>query len=345
MPFYVDDGAILTLSPLLTQNTCRGEKIFEDKAQRLWRIGLPCPPAKSDSMHFTRHGDEFGSPAYRLWTPEGPKHHVVPKDVIRWLGFFLDRKLTYKRHVEIRCNRVLSTIQALRILGNSARGLEARHFRQLINACVITKATYGVQLWYGRGGGRSTGLVQQLQAVQNKACRLILGAFKTSPLEVCGYLAALPPMRVRIERMCDRAGARLRTIPRSAPPVKCAYRMWNETPDPQLPMLPVKRRPRSAATRAKAAKPISHLESIAARAGVKNHLDERITPFAVNPWEHHLTQRWDRHFSTGGLGVPKKERVKDVRMEATALDLDDTCLVTWTDGSQMEMRGHSIVPG
>jgi ribonuclease HI len=43
--------------------------------------------------------------------------------------------------------------------------------------------------------------------------------------------------------------------------------------------------------------------------------------------------------------VPKKERVKEVRAEATALDLDDTCLVTWTDGSRMEMRGHSIVPG
>jgi ribonuclease HI len=346
MPFYVDDGAILTLGPLLTQNTRRGEKIFEDKAQRLWRIGLPCPPVKSDAMHFTRRVGDFGSPAYRLWTPEGHKHHVAPKDVIRWLGFFLDRKLTYKRHVEIRCNRASSTIQALRILGNSARGLEARHFRQLINACVITKATYGVQLWYGRGGGRSTGLVQQLQAVQNKACRLILGAFKTSPLEVCGYLASLPPMRVRIERMCDRSGVRLRTIPRSAPPVQRAYRMWNETPDAQLPILPVKRHPRSAATRAKAARPISRLEAIAARAGVKSTLDERITPFAVNPWERHLEQRWDRRFSAGaGLGVPKKGRVKEVRLEAANLSMDDATLVTWTDGSRMEMRGHSIVPG
>jgi hypothetical protein len=343
--FYVDDGAILTLGPFLTQNTRRGEKIFEDKAQWLYRIGLPCPPAKSEAMHFTRHGDDFGSPVYRLWTPEGPKHHVALKDVIRWLGFFLDRKLTFKQHMEIRCNRVSSMIQALRILGNSAHGLEARHFRQLINTCVITKATYGVQLWYGRGGGRSTGLVQQLQAVQNKACRLILGAFKTSPLEVCGYLAALPPMRVRIKRMCNRAGARLRTIPRSAPPVKCAYCMWNETPEPCLPMLPAKRHPRSAATHAKAAQPISRLESIAARAGVKNHLDEHITPFMANPWECHLTQRWDRRFSMGGLGVPKKERVKEVRMEAATLDLGDTCLVTWTDGSRMEMRGHSIVPG
>jgi hypothetical protein len=79
----VDDGAILTLGPLLTQNTRRREKIFEDKAQRLYRIGLPCPPVKSDAMHFTQHGDEFRSPAYRLWTPEGPKHHVAPKDVIQ----------------------------------------------------------------------------------------------------------------------------------------------------------------------------------------------------------------------------------------------------------------------
>jgi hypothetical protein len=343
--FYVDDSAILTLGPLLMQNTRRGEKIFKDKAKRLYCIGLPCPPAKSDAMHFTHHGDEFGSPAYWLWTPEGPKHHVGPKDVIRWLGFFLDRKLTFKRHVEIRCNRASSMIQALRILGNLAHGLEARHFRQLINACVITKATYGVQLWYGRGSGRSMGLVQQLQAVQNKACRLILGVFKTSPLEVCGYLAALPPMRVRIERMCDRAGARLHMIPCSAPPVKRAYRMWNKTPDPSLPMLPIKRHPRSAATRAKAAQPISRLESIAARAGVKNHLDKRNTPFAVDPWERHLEQRWDWRFSTGGLSVPKKERAKAVRAEVAALDLDNSCMVMWTDGSRMEMRGHSIVPG
>jgi hypothetical protein len=99
--FYVDDAAILTLGPPLTQNTRRGEKIFEDKAQRLYRIGLPCLPAKSDAMHFTRRGNDFASPAYRLWTPEGPKHHVAPKDVKQWLGFFLDHKLTFKRHVEI----------------------------------------------------------------------------------------------------------------------------------------------------------------------------------------------------------------------------------------------------
>jgi ribonuclease HI len=212
--------------------------------------------------------------------------------------------------------------------------------------CIITKATYGVQLWYGRGGGRSTGLVQQLQAVQNKVCRLILGAFKTSPLEVCGYLAALPPMRVRIECMCDRAGARLRTIPRSAPPVERACGMWNEAPGPHKPVRPVNRRPRSAATRAKAAMPISRLEAITARAGVLNHLDERITPFLVSPWERHLMRRWGQHFSTkGGLGLPKKECVKAVRAESAALDLDNTCLVTWTDSSRMEMCGHSLVPG
>jgi ribonuclease HI len=343
LPFYVDDGAILALGPDLEDNVKRGEVIYEDKAKRLWRIGLPCPPSKIESMHFTRRHN-MGSPAFRLWTPSGTPHHCAPRDVIRWLGFFLDRKLTYKRHVEIRCNRASSALQALHVLGNSVRGLEAWHFRQLINACVITKATYGAPLWFGKGAGKTAGLVKKLQAVQDRGCRLLLGAFRTSPLKVCGYLAALPPMSIRLERMCVRAAIRLRTIPASAPPVRRAQRMWTGKSDPDLPVQSNKR-PRTEAGRARARGPLSRLEAWAAKAGVTSKLDETIVPFTTAPWERHLSQRHGTRYRTGGLGMKKKDRAVEVKSETKALDLDAAALVAWTDGSRRKVQTHVIGPG
>jgi hypothetical protein len=343
LPFYIDDGAILTLGKTLNDNVKCGEAIYKDKVQRLWCIGLPCPLAKIEAMHFMRRHN-MGSPAYQLWTPSGTHHHCAPRDVIRWLGFFLDRKLTYKCHVEIQCNRASSAVQALRVLGNLVCGLEPWHFCQLINACVIPKATYGALLWFGKGAGKTAGLVKKIQAVQDQGCRLLLGAFRTSLLKVCGYLAVLPPMSVRLERMCVRAAIRLRTILASLPPVQRAQRIWTGTVDPDLPVKPNKR-PRTEAGRAWARSPLTRLETWAARAGVMSVLDKKVVPFATAPWERHLSQKWHSRYCTGGLGMKKKDRVVEVKSEARGLDSDATALVAWTDGSRHKVQTHVIASG
>src|SRR6266851_7120301 len=100
---------------------------------------------------------------------------------VRYLGLFLDRKLTWHHHVDIMASRARSTIRGITVLGNSVRGLDLLNWRKVYNALVIPILTYGATMWYT--GIRQKGLTDTLQVTQNKGLRKITGAFRTMPTE------------------------------------------------------------------------------------------------------------------------------------------------------------------
>ncbi|PSS33981.1 hypothetical protein PHLCEN_2v1977 [Hermanssonia centrifuga] len=73
---------------------------------------------------------------------------VTPTEVLRYLGFFLDPKLNFNVHIERCTAKVSSTVTALRMLGNSIRGLGPLYKRRLYIANMVSVMTYGMQLWW-----------------------------------------------------------------------------------------------------------------------------------------------------------------------------------------------------
>jgi hypothetical protein len=73
---------------------------------------------------------------------------ISPKPLVRWLGVFLDSKLTFKQHVEIKISKAKAAFYSIRRLGNTQRGLSLQALRQLYIACVTTIADYGIQCWW-----------------------------------------------------------------------------------------------------------------------------------------------------------------------------------------------------
>jgi hypothetical protein len=99
---------------------------------------------------------------------------IQPSKCVRWLGFFLDTKLSYKKHVQTKAAAAQKVFQRLQGLGNTQRGLTIQATRQLYTACVSSIADYRVQLWWGK---RKKSLLKEYQQLQNSALRQILGAF------------------------------------------------------------------------------------------------------------------------------------------------------------------------
>jgi hypothetical protein len=64
-----------------------------------------------------------------------------------WLGFFLDTKLSYRKHVQIEVAAAQKVLQHIRRLENTQRSLSTQATRQLYTACILSTADYGVQLW------------------------------------------------------------------------------------------------------------------------------------------------------------------------------------------------------
>ncbi|KAL0949788.1 hypothetical protein HGRIS_009826 [Hohenbuehelia grisea] len=79
---------------------------------------------------------------------------------------------------------------------------------------VLPVLTYGTALWYT--GRRQKSLTEMMGRAQSAALRLILGTFKTTPVEDMQHLGAILPIAVLLERTLDTAAIRLRTLPRSA---------------------------------------------------------------------------------------------------------------------------------
>ena len=44
---------------------------------------------------------------------------ISPKPLVRWLGVFLDSKLTFKQHVEIKISKAKAAFYLIRRLGNT----------------------------------------------------------------------------------------------------------------------------------------------------------------------------------------------------------------------------------
>ena len=96
-------------------------------------------------------------------------------------------------------NRARSTIRGLSILGNSVRGLDLVHWKQVYLAYVVPILTYGAPVWFT--GRRQKGLVNTLQVAQNEGIRKILGVFRTTPTAVSENMIGIAPMKYLLPRV------------------------------------------------------------------------------------------------------------------------------------------------
>ena len=115
------------------------------------KLGLILEHGKSKLFHFSRkHRDD--NPSLDLgvapFTGDSP---LKPKEIWRYLGFFFDRRLSFNAHVRFYATTSLTSVKAMKMLGNSSRRLLPAQKQTLYRTCVLPIATYGYQLWYFKG--------------------------------------------------------------------------------------------------------------------------------------------------------------------------------------------------
>ncbi|CAA7267374.1 unnamed protein product [Cyclocybe aegerita] len=155
---FVDNGTILAQSKQLDDNNVACTKLF----------------------HFSRQRDAYNPSLDLGYTPHTGATPLKPKTYWRYLGFYFDHGLTFQEHVRYYATKAFTTMQAMRMLGNSTRGLSPKQRRLLYQSCVVPIATYSYRLWYFDGAGNK-GAMNQLKRMQQKAALWITGAFRTSP--------------------------------------------------------------------------------------------------------------------------------------------------------------------
>jgi ribonuclease HI len=315
---YIDDRALLTSSKTLEKNMEKLKPAFEIVSNWLRSNGLEVQPNKIELMHFTR-GPDPNSPPLRLpnQTP------ITAPKTLRWLGFYLDRHLHFTHHTRIMAARATATIRAMKILGNTVRGMSHEQLRQLTLSTIIPTLTYGCQLWWG--GRFSKTNTNRLQTSLNLALRAICRAFRSTPIYALQHIAHIPPISLTIRKICYSSSIRLhRLLPNSAvirripkPSHRIALNHRNGNSRVQLRDPPQRQSP---------------LQRIASLTNASKQ--PSLNPISRPPWE----EPFSNHPRVQTILNPTKDQYEkyneEMRKRLSRLLEDPTTLVVGTDGSR-----------
>jgi hypothetical protein len=135
---YMDDFAITVTLNSAKSNYKKLERIALEIMSKANEATISFNVSKTELIHFH---------SKRTTIEEGLKLgdvEISPKPLVRWLGVFLDSKLTFKQHIEIQISKVKTAFYLIRRLGNTQRGLSIQALQQLYIAYVTTIVDYRV---------------------------------------------------------------------------------------------------------------------------------------------------------------------------------------------------------
>lgn len=223
--FYVDDGNVLASSHSFDSNHDTMRQLspvifdaFQDigcvlEPNKLEHAGYPLSRRSANNPYATVPSNPNPIPLPSLTITMGPTTITLPNlPVLRYLGFFFDTWLDFRHHVRYYSNKALSTVRALPVLGNSARGLPPNKKHLLYITCVRPVMTYGHMLWHDPRHPKKY-LINFLSKAQTAAGRWITGAFRTSPAGGLNVAASLIPIDLYLRTLHARSILRSRTLP------------------------------------------------------------------------------------------------------------------------------------
>ncbi|KAJ6021670.1 reverse transcriptase [Penicillium herquei] len=129
-----------------------------------------------------------------------------------YLGFWLNRKLTFKDHQTKALIKANTTLQALRSLAGSTWGASVSTMRRIYLAVILPQMLYSVVAWYSplTTGIRQANITSHpFTAIQKRAVCLIAGAFKTSAAAALNVELHLPPIDIQINRIVKETALQL----------------------------------------------------------------------------------------------------------------------------------------
>ncbi|POS84676.1 hypothetical protein EPUL_004472 [Erysiphe pulchra] len=174
---------------------------------------LSFDPEKTELQHFTQAPRPKEYPGISFEAKE-----VEANQVTRWLGIWLDRKLSFLIHCQ-------------------------KWAAKAVKACVIPTALFGAEVWWpgdsilswssGRQKelkNRHSWLLSYLRKPLVSGIRAILPAYRTTPIPALHWESAIPPVAILLARIRLRYSLRIQTLDQKHPMRRKAYGRANLLP-------------------------------------------------------------------------------------------------------------------
>ena len=143
---------------------------------------------------------------------------VSPVASARFLGVFLDRKLSWKSHCEAVEKKLKTQDFALARIAGKTWGPSLAKAREVYTKCIRSAIAYGASSYHTPTppGGQPTGPAKRLAKAQNRSLRIVAGAYKATPIRHLEIETWVPPLDLYLNKRLADFEARIGT-PRALP--------------------------------------------------------------------------------------------------------------------------------
>jgi ribonuclease HI len=220
---YADDTGILCTGSSVEETATAASKCVRELVTWGAANGVSFDPEKTEVMHFSRSRLTSG-PSVRHCDTE-----KRPGPAMRWLGIWLDSKLTFKTHVEKWTAKAQAVAYHLRGLTNTRHGPLPSAVRRAVRACVEPILLYGAEAWYPgmtcprysqparKGPSRIKHLIRRMNKALHQSMRAILPVWTTTPIPVLHRESGIPPIPQLLESRRGLFSSRLKSLDAAHP--------------------------------------------------------------------------------------------------------------------------------
>ena len=139
-------------------------------------------------------------------------------DHYKFLGIIYDKKLTFIPHIKYLKNKCTKAQQLLRVVAHTEWGADYKTLIKLYRSLVRSQLDYASFIY--RSARRS--YLKELNSIHHEGLRLVLGAFRTSPVDSMHVEAHETPLQLRSERLALQYITKLKSCP-SNPAYNCIF--------------------------------------------------------------------------------------------------------------------------
>ncbi|KAJ7210354.1 hypothetical protein GGX14DRAFT_334661, partial [Mycena pura] len=121
---------------------------------------------------------------------------ISPSDSMKWIGVWLDNKLSGAKHIQVRAMSAMRALNASIAVMHKSWGLRPLLVRDLARSTVLPCADYGVASFLPL----PPSAYKLLDRVNKSVARCITGSFRSASLAALEKEAVILPAQLRIER-------------------------------------------------------------------------------------------------------------------------------------------------
>ena len=203
---YVDDFVICYRSSMLSAAERQLQQCLNKLQTWADKNGFTFSKSKTVCVHFCNKRGIFPQPTLTLNNSQIP---VVNET--KFLGVIFDGKLNFKSHIAYLKEKCLKSLNLIKVVANTKWGADRDSLLQLYRALIRSKLDYGCVVY----GSARPSYLESLEPVANKALRLCLGAFRTSPIDSLQVEANEPSLTLRREQLSLQYATKLQANPKN----------------------------------------------------------------------------------------------------------------------------------